>query len=135
VKRFTASIGWSFLALVIGLLQLWCLLGYAALDQHSKFIPQRLLLDSGLLFFSTTLVATFSLDFAFSAKTSRNLLLHWLVYFIFPAIIVAWSILVYSVCSVGHPRLLPVLIAQLAVALAAIAYAVVIKFQHFKGRF
>ena len=135
MKRFAASLGWSFFALAIGLLQVWCLLGYAALDKQSKFIPQRLLLDSGLLFFSTTLIATFSLDFAFSRKTSRTLLLHWLVYFIFPAIVVSVSILVYSVCSIGHPKLVPVLVAQLVVAAAAFAYAVILKFQHFRGRF
>jgi len=135
VKRFLASLGWCLLALVFGLLQFWCLLGYAALDKKSTFIPEKILFDSGLLFFGTTLVTTFSLDFAFSKKTSRTLLLHWLVFCIFPALIVSWSILVYSVCSVGDPKPKPVLIAQILGAGVALAYAGILKFQHFKGRF
>jgi len=126
---------WCVLAVVIGLLQLWCLLGFVALDQNSTVETGRLLRDCGLLFFSSTLVATFGLDFAFSARTSRTLLIHWLVYCIFPGIVVCASILVYSVCYLGHPKFPAILLTQLTVTFAAFVYAVAIKFQHFRNRF
>src|SRR5205807_30971 len=60
MKRLAASMAWCVLAVLIGLLQLWCLLGFVALDQNSTVETGRLLRDCGLLFFSSTLVATFA---------------------------------------------------------------------------
>src|SRR5438552_923652 len=97
----------------------------AALDQQSPVDVWRLIRDCGVLFFSTTLATTFALDFAFARR--RNSLADWGLYVLFPVIIIIFSVLVYAICYVGHPRFWPVTLTQIVVALSTCIYAVTVK--------
>lgn len=135
LKRFGASLLWCVFAAAIGLLQFWCMLVFAGLDQNSVVDPERVVRDCGLLFFSTTLAATFGLDFAMHTRQTRTVIADWMLFFIFPGIIVVASVLTYSVCYYGNIKFGATLVTQIAIAVAAFVYAVVVKLRHFKKRF
>jgi hypothetical protein len=109
--------------------------GLAMVDQKSSVDPDRLIRDCGLLFFSTSLVATFGVDFAFGRRTSNRLLGDLGLFILFPLIIIVISIFVYTECSVGEPNLLAIIIIQLGVTFATCVYAFAVKRIQFRRRF
>jgi hypothetical protein len=118
---------WCALTLLFGLLQLWLMLLFVSLDSGSTVKADDLLRDCGLLFFSTSLIAAFGIDYFFTHKTSRNLGAVGAVYVLLPVFVVVISTVIYAVCYIGAPRLRAVCLAQLAIIIASVTYAYGVK--------
>jgi len=115
------------LTLLFGMLQLWLMLLFVALDSGSTIKADALLRDCGFLFFSTSLLAAFGIDYFFTHKTTRNLGSVGAMYVLLPVFVVVVSTVIYAVCYIGTPRLRAVCLAQFAVIVSSLAYAYGVK--------
>lgn len=134
-KPFVKALGWCGCMLLFGLLQFWSILGHAALDENVSFDSKKFLLDCGLVFFSTALVASFAIDFfCQKRKLVKNLALIGALYALYPALIMGLAIWIYSVCFLGNPDLELLFNMQLVIIFMSILYALVLKTMHFANK-
>ena len=134
-NTFWRAVIWCILSLFFGLLQLWFVIGYCALDKDLTFDFTKVLRDCGLVFFCTALVAGLALDFfANNKKRITDLGLVGLAYAFYPAVVVATATLVYSVCFRGKPDMALVRNLQMVIITMSIIYAVAAKQRAFAAR-
>ena len=132
VKPLVKASGWCVCMLLFGLLQFWTILGHSALDKDVSFNSEKFLLDCGLVFFSTALVAGFAIDFfCQSRKRIKSLASIGALYALYPALILGLAIWIYGVCFLGRPDIDLLLNMQLVIISMSVLYALVLKTMHF----
>ncbi len=133
-RKFWGAVTWCFLAVLIGLMQLWCVLGYVALAENKVFEYDKFVLDCSLVFFSTALVASLAVDFfSQNRKRVRSLGLIGVMFGLYPAVVVGLGILIYSVCFFGQAKVSIVSNVELVMFTMSVVYALIVKCVDFVG--
>lgn len=131
---FRAGI-WTCLAVFFGLIQLWIVIALCRLDRDLTFDLNRVVLECGVVFFCTALVAGLALDF-FSSNRKVTMPL-WFVgftYALFPLLVVGLAAVVYSVCYGGNPDINFVKNVEVVVLIMSLVYAIGVKYIAFAAR-
>jgi hypothetical protein len=132
LKPFGKALAWCTIMLFFGLLQLWFVLGYSALDKAISFDRDKFLLDCGIVFFSTVLVATFAIDFfCQDRKLIKSLALVGVLYALYPALILGLAVWVYSNSFLGQPDIKRLFNTQMVIVFMSTLYALVLKTKQF----
>jgi len=92
------SLIWTLLIILFGLSQLWILIGNSYLLTNFSIIYNQILLDGVLLFFSSTLVASISIDYFISETKISSKAVSGLVFVLFPCIIIIVCIWLFTMC-------------------------------------
>lgn len=137
LKPLVKAFVWCGIVLFFGLLQFWYVLGYSFLDKGTSFNGDKFLMDCGLVFFSTALVAGFAIDFfCKDRKRIKSLGVIGLLYAFYPGLILCLSVWVYSNCFLGQPDMERLLSTQMIILFMSMLYALVLKtklFANLKG--
>lgn len=133
IRALLKAIVWCLLSLFFGLLQLWFVIGYSALDQTLTVDTNQIILDCGVVFFCTALVAGLALDFfAHNKKKWTELGLIGFAYAFYPALVAIIATLVYSVCYRGNPDVTLIRNLQLVLISMSLLYAAGVKHYAFQ---
>ena len=104
MMKIIKPLTWTLLTIFFGLLQLWSVLIWSHLDKSVAFSSIEVIKDCGILFFCTSIMTAFALDFMIKKKSTRNLSTIGVVYILPPMLCLIFSILIYSVYYFGTPE-------------------------------
>lgn len=131
MKHFIKPILWTFLTVFFGLLQLWSVIFISFLIDRPIEI-NYILRNCGLLFFSTSLIISITLNFIFKRKTTKNLPIVSLVYFTLPIFCVFFSILIYYASYFNEPNIGKIAWFQIIIFIITLIYVMTIKYYQYK---
>lgn len=122
-------LAWCSLVVFFSLLQYWIVLLISLLDESFKFSTMDIIKEGGLIFFSTSIVVTFAIDF-FTSKKNPPEIAHeeiGILYALFPALIVILSLVIYCVIKIGKPNSISIILSQGAIFVASLLYSYKVK--------
>jgi cytochrome bd-type quinol oxidase subunit 2 len=123
------SVQWSVFTLFFGLLQIWLILASNLVLKNQEISFEQIILDGALLFFSTAIVSSLTIDRHIKHKTFNSDEI--IVFYLFPFSLVLLCVWLFSLCygkSVEEVDFKFILNVELVVLLMAISYGFIVKF-------
>ena len=97
VKKIFSGSLWVFLTMSFGLMQIWFLIGSSYIVKDYQFNHDLFLLDGGLVFFSSALVSSITIDYHLYSKNSYNKIIDAFMFYFFPMLIIITSVWLFSI--------------------------------------
>lgn len=130
------SLLWLILTISVGLVQIWMVLLLKLFDKSIVFSEDKLILDGTLMFFSSALIASITIDFKMEhkekvSKTANELLN------IFPFLVLGFTAMIYPLLLATdqqHISVINLKRGEIVILLASIFYAFGIKCIQFSSK-
>jgi len=92
-KTTWMSVKWSVLTIFFGLLQIWLILASNFINKYTHVSLEEIIMNSGLLFFSTAILASITIDYHLS-KTHYSS--DVMTFYFFPFIIILFCVWLFT---------------------------------------
>ena len=128
------SIIWSLFTVFFGLLQIWLIWANSFVLKDKEFLFGEFIMDGALLFFSTAIVSSLTIDHYLSERRPYLDIKTILAFILFPFIIVFLSVWLFGVCygrTVNEVELDFIIIIEYSIFTATLVYAFGIKLMAF----